>query len=67
MGISSGIGSGLGLGFGLGFWGIAEAVSKKLNNSITKIQINGKYGTGFFMKKKEIFFVFIKIIKFYFN
>ena len=50
MGISSGIGSGLGLGFGLGFWGIAEAVSKKLNNSITKIQINGKYGTGFFMK-----------------
>ena len=50
MGIGSGIGSGLGLGYGLGIWSIDKAVNKKLNNSITKIQINGKYGTGFFIK-----------------
>ena len=50
MGISSGIGSGLGLGFGFGLWSIDQSVFKKLNNSITKIQINGKNGTGFFMK-----------------
>jgi len=33
----------------MGF-GISRTVSNKLNNSITKIQINEKYGTGFFMK-----------------
>ena len=29
---------------------LTESTSNKLYNSITKIQINGKYGTGFFMK-----------------
>ena len=29
---------------------ISKAGENKLNNSITRIQINGKNGTGFFMK-----------------
>ena len=41
---------GIGIGLGLGIWRIDEAVRKKLNNSVTKIQIYEKYGTGFFMK-----------------
>ena len=35
---------------GLGKPKISDAGRNKLNNSITRIQINGKNGTGFFMK-----------------